>query len=49
MNGLEENSEENQASTGPMGSIHDKYTTFANDKDQDQNDVFKHTFVDIPD
>ncbi len=50
MNGLEENSEEIQQSTGPMGSIHDKYTTFANDRDQnEQNDVFKHTFVDIAD
>jgi hypothetical protein len=33
MNGLEENSEDIQPSTGPMGSIQDKYTTFANDKD----------------
>jgi hypothetical protein len=36
MNGLEENSEEIQQSTGPMGSIHDKYTTFANDRDQNE-------------
>ena len=50
MNGLEENSEDIQPSTGPMGSIHEKYTTFANDKDQyELNDVFKHTFVDIAD
>ncbi len=37
-----------QPSNGPMGSIHEKYTTFANDKDlYELNDVFKHTFVEI--
>lgn len=50
MNGLDEISEDNMASSGPMGSIQEKYTTFANDKDQDEHvDVFKHTFVDIAD
>jgi hypothetical protein len=33
MNGLEDYSEDNLASSGPMGSIQEKYTTFANDKD----------------